>query len=52
MGVFRQFRPGGEGLRPEQWQQQRLSEGDVEPREREDDEAARRHPMDEPFEAR
>ncbi len=35
---------------PEQRQQQRLAEGDVEARERQDDEAARGHPMDEALE--
>ena len=48
--VFRPFRPGGEGLRAHQRQQQRPAEGDVEPGQREDDEAGRRHPMHEPFE--
>src|SRR5262245_19420718 len=48
--VLGQFGPSGEGLRPYQWQQQRLAKRDVEARQSQDDEAGRRHPVHEPFE--
>ena len=45
VGVFRPLRPGGERLRPDQGQQQRFAERDVESGNGEDDEAGRRHPV-------
>ncbi len=50
MPESRQLRPGGEGFRPDQRQQQRPPERDVEPRDRQDDEAGRGHPMHEALE--
>ena len=52
VSVFRPLRPVGEGLGADQRQQQRTSEGDVEPGERQDDEAGRRHPVHEALERR
>ena len=48
--VLRPLRPGRERLRPEQRRQQLPAEGDVETREGEHDEAARRHPVHEALE--
>ena len=50
VGVFRPLRPGGERLGPDEGQQQRLSERDVEPGNSEQDEAGRRHPVHEALE--
>src|SRR5262249_28353574 len=50
MGVFRPLRPGGERLRAQPGQQQLLAEGDVKAGQRQNDEAARGHPVHEPFE--
>ena len=49
MRVFQRLRPGREGARAHQRQQQRFAERDVESRDREDDEAGRRHPVHEAF---
>src|SRR5262245_29579720 len=50
VGVFRPLRPGGERLRPDEGQQQRFAERDVESGNGEDDEAGRRHPVHEALE--
>ena len=50
MRVLRPLRPGGEGALADQRHQQRLAEGDVEPGDRQDDEAGRRHPVHEALE--
>ena len=42
--------PGGEGIRPDEGQQQRLAERDVEAGKREEDEAGCRHPMQQALE--
>jgi hypothetical protein len=47
MGVLGPLRPLREGIRAEQRQQQRPAECDAEARERENDEAGRRHPVHE-----
>ena len=47
--VFERLRPGRERARAHQRQQQRFAEGDVQPRDREDDEAGCRHPVHEAF---
>ena len=43
--VLRPLGPGGEGIRPDEGQQQRLPERDVEAGKGEEDEAGCRHPM-------
>ena len=48
--VLRPLRPGGERALADQRHQQRLAEGDVQPGHRQDDEAGRRHPVDEALE--
>ena len=48
--VLAQSRDRGERLRPDEGQEQLLAEGDVQSRQRENDEADRRHPMHEPLE--
>ena len=47
MGVLGPLRPGREGIEPDQRQQHRPAEGDVEAGDGEHDEAGRRHPMHE-----
>ena len=48
--VLGPLRPGREHLRPEPWRQQFPAEGNVEARQGEHDEAARRHPVHETLE--
>src|SRR5215467_8934561 len=49
MSIFGGKRPGRERARTDQRQQHVFAEGDVEARERKNDETCRRHPMDEPL---